>query len=272
MTHFRLISAAFFFLLGGATLAVAQTAGEPSRAMADDHTLDVIEADLSTEVAYDRGRKSVEHEVQLEANITAPDPDTFVCVSENLWAVEAADAEDVAVRVSNTTKRESFTNVFIPLTNGRSEVKLRKVEVPVNPYLIKRLDVQARTILVEEKKAYEVPAHVSDTPTQIGDGLSLRIEQMEIKRNGSASMQVELTRGGGDAPFIVSVFLLDKDGNDIGGGRWNDGKLDLRSDAYMFKSEFEVQNNSPITTVKAVVATRYSVNDVTFSINGLMQE
>jgi len=81
------------------------------------------------------------------------------------------------------------------------------------------------------------------------------------------------TRGGAaGAPFIESVHLLDKDGRTIGGGRWNQGRMDLRANAYEFECQFEVQSSNPVVQVKAVVAGKYEVEEVTFPVTGLLQQ
>jgi len=255
-------------------IAVAGSGDEsPNRVEVKEHRLVITEADLTTQINYEKGGKETEHEIQLDAEYGAPDADEYVAVTKDLWALQAIDVDDNTVRVDNGGKRDTVSQTFVPLIRGASEVKLRRVNVPINPHRIAQLDVQARAIRVEEQEEHKIAAHVSETPTAIGNGLSLRVEEMEIKRNGSAKVKVEMTRGGAaGSPFIVAVFILDKDGKELGGGRWNEGKLDLRSTTYMFESDFEVRIASPIAKIKALVATKHSVEDITFPIKGLMQE
>lgn len=265
MTSQRLIIACATALTTCGALLWAKSPTFESR----HYTMRVAQYASEVSITHEGRRAGREYAVSLGSVFIEPvDEIDAVAISDELGAISATDARGKRLLAESTKPSDEF-NAFT--TTGVAESELRKAELTANPYLVEEMQVDATVIVASKRQTIDLTAEVMEQAARAPGGMTLRIESMEIQRDGRAKLAIEYTRpNAAGAAFLERVDMLDDEGEVIGGDRWVKGNP--FDDHGTWQSEFTLNRGSKWAQVRCTVLTGYTMENVKFTVDGVFQD
>lgn len=245
----------------------------------DGYTLTCMEYEATSKMAFSNqiGKERIEHEIELKGTITRPTDVDAVAFTLHPTIVDARDAQRrsllpiassaAGLRSARGTQPEKFAS----FNGGHAGFEVERGKLDRNPYLVNELMLRGNVIIASEREHLDVPAQVMRELVDAPGGLKVRLSMLRISRTGKASFTAEYERmNTPGAPFIEALFILDEKGEPFAGGRWNKGASPM-SEKGDFRCDFEVDTRVKFDKVRVVVLTRYKVEPVEFTLDGIFQ-
>lgn len=243
------------------------------------YALAVTEYEMKTEADLASG-KPAEHELSLAALVRADEDEDVLCVNTKLVATSALGDRRRELLVPERRRSATKFAALLPSKQYRdrrrrplmlAEVELSAIELDRPAYEVKSLVVELSAVVVADRDDAEVAAIVADRFVDLGRGVAAKVTGMKVDR-GEMTVTMKLRRPAGTrSPVLDSVVALDRDGDEIGGGRWVN-ELDLFANECDVQLSFALEGKQSVDRLRVVLATDYEVKRVPIEIEGLFQK
>lgn len=263
-------------LAAAATVAVGLDAGTKAPAFkSGQYVLTVTEVVGESSVNYAQPRKT-KRTVHLAGSLKVPNAIDVVAASTQLAVIEAVDERGQSLlKARRHRKSRGYrSGTYAPVDRGSAAVavELDRTELTAHPHELRKMTVQATVIVAGKRRSKHVPAAVMDQPVKLVEGLEVRIAALALtpKRELNLVIEYQRGRGGPGFPFIESVYVIDKDGKRIGGGRWQEG--DPLAAKGKVVCHFPLPEGTAHQRIKIVAVTEDELKEVPFDLEKIFQE
>ncbi len=271
----RILNATLVLLICLTASYAALDPGKTPKFEENDLALVIKEFSVSTKIKYEATTPGRTHEVDFQALIEVSDDQDIICIGDQLEVVKADDEEGKSlIDFAEARKGQSRANQddFNAINEGEAETELKRYNLIKNPFNVKEMVVRARAIFAEERETVTIPAEVKEDLDNLGHGIQARLSSMRVDTKRLLSIEIEYERPeGAGGTFLEGVYALDKDGKELAGGRWDKG-LSIFSKSIRFKGKYYLPAGAQVDSYKLVLATKYEVRNVDFSLTEIFQK
>lgn len=221
-----------------------------------------------------------QHTLKLAGLLQAPDDEDVLCFSTSLLvkSAEGDRGKDLLLPQRKRNKDKKFVALVPSLAykNRRGEplmlclAEMDSIALNRPATELEELVVTATAVIVKDRSSKEISAEVAGRYNDIGFGTSIQVSSIEIDNKSEMTVKLSVKHTGNrDLPVIDSVYALDSRGKALGGGRWAN-ELELFAKSYEVEMNFPLMG-SDVAQFQVVLATKYEVKEVEFTIEDLFQ-
>jgi len=228
------------------------------------------------------GDKPSTYSLDIEGSCKIPEDVDGVLITEEMTVLKVLTASGKEMRRpkkarSGRTVSKYRSGTFTPIlqlgkTLRVAEIKISKVDLLANPYLIDKLEAGLAIVIANGRTEKSIPAAVSQTLRDLAPGLKARVSSMKIssKRELSAELSCIRQYAGPKGAFIEAVRAIDADGKTIGQARIHNG--DPLSQRGKVSADFTLSGKSEPASLVITVVTEAKLQKIPFEITGIFQK
>ncbi len=275
-------------LLGVLCFSLPQAVGDdleglnlPTYRDRDGFGLGITTYSLQTEANLLDG-EAPEHAIELAGLLQAPKGEDVLCFSTTMVVKSAEDAKgrDLLLPQRKRNSDKSYLALVPSLTykDKRGDPlklclsELDSIALNRPGTEVDELVVAATALIVKKRQTEEIPAEVTGRYVGIGLGTSVQVSSIEADKKRVMTVKLTVKHAGTkDLPVIEAVYALDQRGKKLGGGRWAN-ELELFSKRYEVELVFPLTGDEKsIAQFEIVLATKYEVQEIEFTIEDLFK-
>jgi hypothetical protein len=255
-------------LLAAGALLLAGQPGEKAQGpqfTSEDYTLALAKFASTAEINYNNSKK-IKYSLSLEGSVAAPSGSDVVAVGEQLRFGPTTDDKGASVSLKSTASRQAKYNAF---WDQIGQVKLARLDLPMDSTHLRTLVLDTDVVIALERDRTTLPAVVMEDFKDIGHGISVRLTglQMSTSRDFTAKLSYKRAAANTTDPFIESIYALDPDGKDLGGGRWTEGDPFGKAGSYVY--QFKLNGKETHRSLRLELVTKGERRKLSFAVKDI---
>ena len=215
-----------------------------------------------------------EYKISIDGLIAPPQDVDAVCAASECTIATAVDA-DGKERLKPKPRR-SYSSSASPDYNavlgGLAAVKVDKAELLATPFSLDRMGLTNEVIIAKKREDKKLPAVVMEDFAKLANGVQVRVTSlnMSARRKFTVSVAYKRPAAGTQGAFLESIFVIDRDGKEIGGGRWTRGGGPFGSTGN-FIGEYDLDSAQVHDSFRFVVVTSSEKKPVRFDVKDVFR-
>jgi hypothetical protein len=261
-------------LLGMAVLLQAGQPGEKAKGpefKTKGFTLVWGKLKSSAEVDFADNPKS-KFTLQLEGSMEVPAKGGLdvVAVDKRFQIKSLVDDKgaDITFKAASTGGTAAIHNAIIEQVG---QVELPKTELSRDASGIAGMTVEAVIVLAQKRENFKLPAAVMEDFKDVGNGISVRINSLQMKANRELTVVLDYKRPDATttSPFIEKIYALDPQKNVLGGGRWTEG--DPFGQTGKWTAKFKLAGDQVHQSLRFDVVTQSEARSLSFEVKKIFK-
>ncbi len=241
---------------------------------ADEYSLTVTKLKNDSVVNFD-DRVKTKYTIAVDAFARCPDDKDIVAIREKFTVKAAKDDRQQNILKPKRRRSLPFTSAklnYSAFVKRLAPVEVPKTELTRNAHALESMTLGTNVVIAKQRTEKVFTATVMEEFKELSPGLSIRISDLKMGTKRKLRITAEYRRSvaGTSGAFIEDVHVLDKEGNEIGRGRWTEGTPFGKKGKFI--GEYQLSGVQVHESFRFVAVTDYHTKSLTFEVEGVFQK